>query len=311
MANQSDLLSGASEEDELPFVSVVMPVYNDAGRLRLCIDAIIAQDYPRERFEVIVVDNNSDDNPVRVIPDLPGYQLLRESRQGSYAARNAGVQSTRGEILAFTDSDCIPNFDWLTRGAAAMLREPTPDAVGGAIRIFFEHGSAPRSGPEHFEAINEFQQKKYVQEWSFAATANLFVNATILESIGRFNPALQSGGDLDFGTRLTRAGGRLVYDDDVVVHHPARSSWGALGVKTLRVANGIADKTVDDGRRGSLHRAWREGRGGITIWFRVWNGSRPAPQRPIDKLRYASAFSYVRLLRTAVHLRRAARRPQR
>lgn len=289
-----------------PFVSVVIPVYNDVDRLRLCLDALAAQDYPADRYEVLVVDNNSDQDQSPAMPDDDRFQLLHEERRGSYAARNRALPLVRGSVVAFTDSDCLPAADWLSRGVAALQADPRPDAVGGAIRIFFDHGPRPRSGPEHFEAYNEFQQRKYVEEWSFAATANLFVDAATLARVGPFDASLQSGGDLDFGTRLGRSGARLVYDDDTVVNHPARSSWQELGRKTLRVANGIADRNAHQGRGHALGRAVNEARGGVTIWLRVWDGSRPAPARAADKVRYAAAFSYVRALRTAVHLGRFA-----
>ncbi|KAE8764886.1 glycosyltransferase [Georgenia thermotolerans] len=291
----------------LPYVSVVVPVHNDTARLRLCLQALAAQDYPADRFEVWVVDNNSDDDPRPALPEDERFQLLRERRRGSYAARNRALPHARGEVFAFTDSDCLPHPDWLSSGVRALLREPRPDAVGGAIRIFFDHGTVPTSGPEHFEAINEFRQRKYVEEWSFAATANLFVDAPVLSRLGGFDATLQSGGDLDFGTRLGRAGGRLIYDDDTVVDHPARSTWRELGRKTVRVANGIADRSAHLGRRDALARAVNEGSGAVTIWLKVWRRNEPAPRRAVEKVRYAAAFAYVRLLRTGVHLGRFTR----
>jgi glycosyltransferase involved in cell wall biosynthesis len=291
---------------DLPLVSVVIPVYNDARRLSLCLKAILDQDYPAGRFEVIVVDNNSDQQQHPTLPEDERFRLLHETRRGSYAARNTGVEHSRGEVLAFTDSDCIPRRDWLSRGVAA-LGAPQVDAVGGAIQIFFDHGPEPVSGPEHFEALNEFLQRKYVEEWSFAATANLFVGREALEEVGAFDVRLQSGGDLDFGTRLGQAGRRLVYDADTIVEHPARSTWRELAAKTVRVAGGIADRSAHLGRRHSVRLAVGEARGGVGIWVRVWDGSRPAPRRPLAKIRYAATFSAVRALRTGVHLGRALR----
>lgn len=106
---------------------------------------------------------------------------------------------------------------------------------------------------------------------------------------------------------MVAGGGRLVYAPDVVVGHPSRSSWRELGRKSVRVANGIADRTQHLGRRALAHRAYREARGGLTIWMHVWRGSRPVPTAITGKVRYAAAFSYVRALRVAVHVRRLAR----
>lgn len=290
-----------------PTVSVVVPVYNDVPALRRCLSALAAQDYPGE-VRVVVVDNASTDDVAAAVPPDPRFELLHETRRGSYAARNTGVRAATGEVLAFTDSDCVPRPDWLRRGVEALRTEPRPDAIGGAIELFFPHGSEPRTGPEHFEVRHEFQQRKYIEEWSFAATANVLVTREVFDRVGMFDPGLRSGGDTDWGTRLVAGGGRLVFAPEVVVGHPARSSWRELGRKSVRVAGGIADRTEHLGRRGLAHRAYREARGGLSIWVHVWKGDRPAPEDVAGRVRYAAAFSYVRALRVGVHLRRLARR---
>lgn len=292
----------------LPTVSVIVPVYNDVPALRRCLAALEQQDYPADVVQVLVVDNASSDDVSIAVPSAARFRLLYEARRGSYAARNTGVETATGEILAFTDSDCIPRPDWLRRGVEALQAKPCPDAIGGAIQIFFPHGPDPRTGPEHFEVRHEFQQRKYIEEWSFAATANVFVTRAVFDQVGPFNPVLQSGGDTDWGTRLVDSGRRLTFAPQVVVDHPARSSWRELGRKSVRVANGIADRTEHLGRRALARRAYREARGGLSIWLRVWDGSRPAPTDARGKMRYAAAFSYVRALRVGVHVRRLARR---
>lgn len=291
-----------------PTVSVVVPVYNDTAALQRCLTALAQQDYPAELVQVLVVDNASTDDPSGVVPPDPRFELLHEGRRGSYAARNTGVHAATGEVLAFTDSDCVPRPDWLRLGVEALHSQPRPDAIGGAIALFFPHGTSPRTGPDHFELLNEFQQRKYIEEWSFAATANVLVTREVFDRVGMFDPDLQSGGDTDWGTRLVAGGGRLVYAPEVVVGHPARSSWRELGRKSVRVATGIADRTEHLGRGALAHRAYREARGGLSIWVHVWRGSRPAPTAALGRVRYAAAFSYVRALRVGVHLRRLARR---
>lgn len=291
----------------LPTVSVVIPVYNDALALQRCLRAIITQDYPADLVEVLVVDNASTDDVSGALPVDPRVRLLHEPRRGSYAARNTGVAAATGQVLAFTDSDCIPRPDWLRVGVQALHREPCPDAIGGAISIFFPHGPEPRNGPEHFEALNEFQQEKYIEALSFAATANVFVSREVFDWVGMFDPKLKSGGDTDWGNRLVAAGGRWQFAPDVVVDHPARSSWRELGRKTLRVANGIADRTAHLDRRTRIRPTVREARRGLSIWVRVWGEAEAGPSDPWSKLEYAAAFSYVSALRVSVHVRRLLR----
>lgn len=283
----------------LPRVSVIIPVYNDVARLRRCLEALARQTYPADRYDVVVVDNASTEDLSEVLPDAAGFRLLREERPGSYAARNKGVAATDAEVLAFTDSDCLPMDDWLAAGVRALTADPTADAVGGRIVLTFRSGR-PVSPAEHFEAVTGFPQERYVQEMSFAATANLFVRRTALARVGPFDEQLKSGGDVDFGKRLTAAGGRLVYDGAPVVEHPARHTWSQLRAKTVRVARGVSDRTGGLDRAGTLRRGVRDLRSAATVWLRVW--TMPQPDTVVGRLRYAAAFSYVRLLRVRVYL---------
>ena len=93
--------------------SIVVPVYNTAKFLPECIAALKSQDYPADQYEIIMVDNNSQDDSRRILEQAEGVDVLTETKQGSYAARNRGVSVARGKILAFTDSDCIPSRNWL------------------------------------------------------------------------------------------------------------------------------------------------------------------------------------------------------
>lgn len=94
-----------------PFVSVVIPVFNDAERLEMCLRALEDQTYPADRYEVILVDNGSDASMEGLAAGFAGTRVAYEDRPGSYAARNKGVSLARGEVVAFTDSDCVPYRD--------------------------------------------------------------------------------------------------------------------------------------------------------------------------------------------------------
>src|SRR5690606_25599137 len=95
-----------------PFVSVVIPVRDDAEGAQLCVAALGDQTYPAERYEVVLVDDGSADS-LR-LSDIPSAaaRVVHQPRSGSYAARNAGIDQAAGEIIAFTDSDCLPSPDW-------------------------------------------------------------------------------------------------------------------------------------------------------------------------------------------------------
>jgi glycosyltransferase involved in cell wall biosynthesis len=204
-----------------PFVSVVIPVYNDPERLAACLECLARQTYPADRFEVVVVDNGSKAPVSAICGALSNAVCLSESRAGSYAARNLGVRNAKGEIVAFTDSDCRPESDWIERGVAAILGETSPGLVAGRVDIFFRDPDRP-TWVELYEKIFAFPQEENARARHYGATANLFTTKAVLEAVGPFDDALVSGGDHEWGDRAHRAGFPVRYADDARVLHPAR-----------------------------------------------------------------------------------------
>lgn len=95
-----------------PFISVVIPAYNEEQYLPACLDAFNKQTYPRNKFEIIVVDNNSKDRTATIAKDAHAI-VIAEKAQGHVFALNAGMQKAKGEIIAITDADTQVNKDWL------------------------------------------------------------------------------------------------------------------------------------------------------------------------------------------------------
>lgn len=224
----------------MPLISVVIPVFNDAARIRTALESLVAQSLPKDRYEVIVVDNNSTDGTCNVVDDFirrsnHGVTLTRERKQGSYASRNQGIRVAKGGILAFTDADCVPRHDWLEKGIGALC-DSEVSVVVGRIDMTFE-GTHPNVW-EYFDAARKLKQEEYVEKVGFGTTANLFVKKRIFDEYGNFRDDLTSGGDYEFGRRLTKAGECLAYAENAVVYHPARRSFGAILKKSKRVAEG-------------------------------------------------------------------------
>lgn len=242
-----------------PSISVIIPVYNDRRRLERCLAALSVQTVPRAQFEVIVVDNGSDEDISSLCEAYPFVRTLREERPGSYSARNAGLRVARGRLLAFTDSDCVPRRDWLERASAHFPVGDEKVGVGGRIQLFFKN---PRrlTSVELYERVTAFPQEHYVMT-GFAATANMMTTHTAFDLAGEFNAELKSGGDAEWGHRATASGVRWVYDPDVVVEHPARRSLDEILQKTLRVAPGVYHL-----RQGGRGAPWQE-RGMIRYFY--------------------------------------------
>jgi glycosyltransferase involved in cell wall biosynthesis len=230
-----------NEAPALPFVSVIVPAHNDADRLRLCLDALERQTYPADRFEVLVVDNNSNPPLEDAVAGFPHARCLQETRQGSYAARNRAVGEARGTVYAFTDADCLPTEGWIAAGVRALQqRPPRLRLVGGRIDLFPENPDRPTPAELH-ELVFGLKQQRNVEREQYAATANMLTAADIMKEVGLFQDDLQSGGDNEWGKRAHAKGHLLGYADDAVVRHPARASMRALKMKVRRVTLGNCD----------------------------------------------------------------------
>ena len=221
---------------DYPLVSVIIPVYNDAARLALCLNALESQRYPADRVEILVVDNGSTDDPAPAVGQMARARLLYEPTPGSYAARNLGIAAARGDVLAFTDADCLPKPDWLCHGVRLLDATPNCGLVGGRIRLFT--GRRPTT-VELYQQVFAFQQEHYVRTDRFAATANMFTTRAVMRAVGTFDQRLKSGGDHHWGNRVADAGYTLAYAPDAVVLHPARPSQAEWRHKLERVVGGV------------------------------------------------------------------------
>lgn len=230
-----------------PEVTVVVPVRGDRGGLSACVAALLAQDHPS--YEVVLVDNgdNASSPVLSGARRNPRLRVVQEPQKGSYAARNAGVRAARGAVLAFTDADCLPRPDWLSRGTGRVVEAPLPCFVGGRIRLFAADPDRPTAA-ELFELAEGFPQESYVTRQHFAATASMFVRHEDFDRVGAFDGRLQSGGDREWGVRATALGLLGTYAGDAVVDHPCRATVRELRDKTLRVTRGDADVRRLQGR---------------------------------------------------------------
>lgn len=218
-------------------VSIIIPVYKDWDRLAQCLQALAVQDYPGDQIEVIVVNNH----PADQLPagwTLPGNcRMIQEGKPGSYAARNSAIRIARGEIIGFTDSDCIPSREWI-REAVACFADPSCSRIAGRIKLFYR--GPELSMAEQYEQIYAFNQDIYVKRDGMGVTANLFVRKVLFDQVGLFNEELLSGGDYEWSVRAGKAGYGIAYAEKAVVLHPAGHRMSQLVRKARRVGGGQA-----------------------------------------------------------------------
>ncbi|HEX4184035.1 MAG TPA: glycosyltransferase, partial [Caulobacteraceae bacterium] len=221
--------SNDARGETAPRVSVIVPHYEDLRGLGLCLDALARQTFPRGDFEIIVSDNASPAGPEAVARTIAGRaRLVVTTEKGAGPARNGGVAQARGEILAFTDSDCQPEPEWLEQGVQALSR---CDFVGGQMRVLVDDPDAV-TATEAFELVFAFDNETYVFQKGFTVTANLFCRREMFDRVGAFGVGLSE--DVDWCHRATRAEFKIGYEPAAVVGHPARRTWAELEKKWRR-----------------------------------------------------------------------------
>ena len=205
--------------DQLPFVSIIVPVYNGARTIENCIKSLLSLNYPASKYETIIVDNNSKDNTFRIIQNYPVISLIESKIQSSYATRNTGIKKSHGEIVAFTDSDCIVDKDWILK-AVECFQDEKVGCVGGRII-----GYSPSNYIEEYLVKTGALSQGSIRFLPYAQTANAIYRRKVFDEIGLFEEQWISGGDADMTWRMQlHSGFEFAQRDDALVYHVHRST---------------------------------------------------------------------------------------
>lgn len=199
-----------------PLVSIVVPAHNAQDTLGECLEACLAQSWPNK--EIIVVDDGSTDDTA-AIAEGAGVRCVRQENAGPAAARNRGAHEAAGELVAFTDADCVPEPDWVERLIAPIDADTA--AVGGTYGI---------ANPEHFLArlIHEevqIRHEGFGETVDFLGSFNMACRKDAFDVAGGFDERFRmaSAEDNDLSYRLAEQGTLRFTRDAVVKHyHPER-----------------------------------------------------------------------------------------
>jgi glycosyltransferase involved in cell wall biosynthesis len=197
-------------------ISVIIPAFNEEKYLERTLEAIVAQDYPD--FEVIVVDNASTDKTAEIAKSFSKVKVLFEGNKGTMWACERGRKEAAGDIIVRMDADCLPEKDWLSKGAAFFKDEKM---VGGSGPYFYYDAS---KFFRWFTLIGQqsiyYPANAIMQVFKIGGISvggNTFMRASALQSIGGFDTSLVFyGDDTDIPKRLTEIG-KFVYSPRLVM----------------------------------------------------------------------------------------------
>ena len=199
----------------LPNVSVIVPVYNSETTIEDCINSLLDLDYPKENLELIFVNNASTDRTNDILnKHSRTTKILYEEKKGPAAARNKGILNACGEIIAFTDADCVVDKHWL-KNIVLPLQDDGIGIVGGKIlakRPFNKIQEFGEKIHDHYRAINEFKPP-------YAITMNWASRLSVLKEAGLFDESFVRCEDVDLSYKIFKMEYKFVYEPRAIVYH--------------------------------------------------------------------------------------------
>jgi glycosyltransferase involved in cell wall biosynthesis len=208
-------------------VTVVVPVRNGEETIEPLLESLQKLDYKNDKVEVIIVDGNSTDMTQDIVKKYP-VKLVVEKRKGLNVARNTGIKKGNGEIVAFTDSDCIVPSNWITK-IVENFKSPQVSCVGGSAKALntdfvsqYADNSIVRLMP-FFTKREELDQVKPF--FRHPVGCNMAYRRIVAQEVGYFDENIQYGFDeVEFADRVCKAGYKMVLDPNVLVWHKHRST---------------------------------------------------------------------------------------
>lgn len=264
-----------------PRISAIVCTRNGSATLGKCLDALSRQTHPD--YEVIVVDDGSTDATPEIAMSSPRCRYLRQEHAGLGAARNLGAAVAKGEILAYTDDDCIPDEEWLLRISAAF--DDARWVAAGGLNL----PPAPRNWVEALVAASPGAPVQVLlndEEAEHLPGCNFGVRKDALERLGGFHSDFATAGDdVDICWRLREAGGRLRFVPAAMVWHHRR----------LKVRDYLIQQS-GYGRAEALlmkHHPSRFGPFGGARWSGGIYGDAPGVHQPVEGLIFHGPFGFA------------------
>lgn len=199
------------------FISVIVPAYNAESTLSACLSALTKQTVPMSEYEIIVVDDGSTDKTPELAQQFP-IKYFREENQGPAMARNLGAQNAQGEIILFTDSDCIPEPDWIEKMLVPFKTDPNVVGVKG-VYLTQQKQLAARFAQvefeERYERLKRYQYIDFVDSYSAGFRRDIFL------SVGGFDLrfAVANNEDVELSYKLAQQKYKMVFQPEAKVSH--------------------------------------------------------------------------------------------
>ena len=237
-----------------PDYSIVVPTYRRWDQLARCLSAIEALDFPRDRFELLVIDDGSPTPPTDLVASLDrslDVQLVCARHAGPAAARNTGARRARGRHLVFTDDDCAPHQDWMRAIDRWVTASAGPLAIGGHTVNRLADNIYATASQELVDFLYDYFGDHSAERRFFTANNFVIPRAEFL-AIGGFDEGfeLAAAEDRDLCERWVASGRELQYAADVIVEHGHTLNFARFNRQHFHYGRGAFDLHRSRARRG-------------------------------------------------------------
>jgi len=219
----------------------MVPVLNAERTIGDLLDSLMEVDYDKEKLEIILVDGGSTDRTREIIQSYP-VKLLIEERRGLNVARNTGVRNSSGEIILFTDSDCVVPKDWVKQ-IVKNFRDKEVGCVGGNVSRYEENFLSRYADESLMPVLRNFRKRMVLENveppMNYPAGCNMAFRRDVFKRVGGFNEEIHYGFDEDeLVERICEAGYKMILDPEAVVMHRHRSDLRSLLRQTFSYGRG-------------------------------------------------------------------------
>ncbi|MBN1869507.1 MAG: glycosyltransferase [Candidatus Omnitrophica bacterium] len=196
---------------DVPVVSIIIPAYNAEQYIEKCLRSLQQLDYPKDKYEVIVIDNGSSDGTVKIVQHYSTQLWVEKGNISSL--RNSGAKKSKGDILAFLDADCVAPSHWLREGIR-LLENKTIGAVGSWYQLPVNTTLVERVWDLHMSS-----RREKIGDINWVPSGNLIMTKSVFYSIGGFEEDLKTSEDVDLCQRVRKQGLSVYAHPRLAVEH--------------------------------------------------------------------------------------------
>lgn len=199
-------------------ISIIIPTYNAEKTIAQTSEYLLKQNYPKNQYEIIVVDDESTDDTIEIVKKFKKVKIFKQTHKGPASARNLGAKHSKGNIFLFTDQDCIPDKNWI-KYMVEPFKNPEIVGVQGTYKTLNKESLIARFAGYEIEQRHERMKKqKYID---FIGTFSAAYRKNIFLKLGGFDTCFKtaSGEDPELSFKISKAGYKMVFQPKAIVHH--------------------------------------------------------------------------------------------